>query len=455
MRRALVVVSVLLSVVIWSGLACADEPGAPDDDGYYLARHPDAPWWLSAQGNSILQYQPGFHSEYQGDHSFRADDHLAVSFVATVFAGYAYEPTYTSAVIAGESAGGNGLSTALGIAGFTNLDVVRNPTLGPTPYIGRAYIDQIIPLSSERVSSERTPLHVFRTVPARRIEIHAGKLSTVDVFDTNEGATDSHLQFMNWSIDNNGAYDYAADTRGYTLGVTVELADTLWALRFGELLMPKVANGPDYDYDLANARGENLELEIHDCIAGHPGLVRGLAFLNHANMGTYEDAIAAYRADIDTVPDVTRYRVKGRTTYGFGLNAEQEVIADLHVFGRLGWNNGKHESFAYTEIDNTVMFGGDLRGGRWGRPGDKLGLAGVSNGLSDDHRTYLALGGSGFILGDGKLHYGRENIIEAYYTARAYRGVFPAVDLQFVQNPGYNMDRGPVVVGSIRLHLEI
>ncbi|CAN5402401.1 hypothetical protein BH11MYX1_BH11MYX1_14160 [soil metagenome] len=439
-------------LVLWSGLARADDP---DDGGYFLAPHPDAPWWLSAQGNSILQYQPGFHSAYEGVHSFRPDDHLQVSFVATVFAGYAYEPTYTSAVVAGESAGGNGLSTALGIAGFTNLDVVRNPTLGAAPYIGRAYIDQIIPLSSEVVRSERTPLHVFRTVPARRLEIRAGKLSTVDVFDTNEGATDSHLQFMNWSVDNNGAYDYAADTRGYTLGVTIELVDPLWAVRFGELLMPKIANGPDYDYDLAHARGENLELELHDCIAGHPGLVRGLAFLNHANMGTYVDAIAAYRADIDTVPDVTLYRVKGRTTYGLGLNAEQEVIADLHVFGRIGWNNGQNESFAYTEIDNTVMLGGDLRGGRWGRPGDKLGLAGVSNGLSNGHKTYLELGGSGFILCDGKLHYGRENILEAYYTARAYRGVFPAIDLQLVQNPGYNADRGPAVVGSIRLHLEI
>ena len=447
MRRALIV-----GLVLWSGLARADDP---DDSGLYLAAHPDAPWWLSAQGNSILQYQPGFHSDYQGVHSFTSSDHLEISFVATVFAGYAYEPTFTSAVVAGESAGGDGLSQALGIAGFTNLDVVRNPTLGPTPYVGRAYIDQIIPLSSEMVKSDRGPLHVFRTVPARRIEIHAGKLSTVDVFDTNEGATDSHLQFMNWSVDNNGAYDYAADTRGYTLGVTIEFIDKLWALRFGELLMPKIANGTDYDYDIANARGENLELEIHDCIARHPGFVRVLGFLNHANMGTYADAIAAYREDIDTVPDVTLYRVKGRMTYGVGLNAEQEVIPDLHVFGRFGWNNGKNESFAYTEIDNTLMIGGDLRGGRWSRPDDKVGIAGVSNGLSDGHKTYLELGGSGFILGDGKLHYGRENILEAYYTARAYRGVFPAVDIQLIQNPGYNVDRGPVVVGSVRLHLEL
>lgn len=440
MVRALVVVVALARV-------------AHADDNY-LAPHPDEAWWLSGQFNSILQLQPGFRSPYSGDHSFLPGDKHALSFVVTAYAGYEITPT-TALVIAGESAGGTGLSSALGIAGFTNLDVVRNPTLGAAPYVGRAYIEQIIPLSDHRVANDRNPLHVLRRVPDHRIAIRAGKFSTVDVFDQNEGGTDSHLQFMNWAIDNNGAYDYAADTRGYSLGVTVEYIAPLWALRFGEMTMPTVANGPDYDYDIAHARGENLELEVHDCIAGHPGLVRFLGFMNHANMGRYTDAIAEYNAQIVDVPDVRSTHAEGRVKYGFGLNAEQEVIEDLHVFGRLGWNEGHYESFAYTEIDNTIMIGADLRGGRWSRPGDKLGLAAVSNGLSDDHKTYLELGGEGFILGDTKLTYGREQIVEAYYTARVYRGVFPALDVQVVDNPGYNRDRGPVVVGSVRLHVEI
>jgi hypothetical protein len=433
-------------------LALAARVHADPDD--YVVDHPDARWWLSGQVNIIGQAQPGFHSRYEGPHSFRTDDRGRISFVATVYGGIEVTPT-TAIVVAGESAGGGGLSDALGIAGFTNLDVVRNPTLGATPYVGRAFIDQIIPLSESRAPADRNPLHVLRTLPARRIEIRAGKFGTVDVFDQNEGATDSHLQFMNWSIDNNGAYDYAADTRGYSLGVTIEYAEPLWALRFGEMLMPTVANGIDYDFDVANARGENLELEVHDCIAGHPGFVRGLAFVNHAKMGNYVDAIAAFRADIDPTPDVTLYRVAGRIKYGFGLNVEQEVATDAHVFGRIGWNEGENESFAYTEIDNTLLVGGDLRGGRWHRPADKLGLALVTNGLSTSHREYLALGGQGFLLGDGMLHYGRESIVEAYYTARVYRGVFPAADIQLVDNPGYNRDRGPVVVGSLRLHVEI
>ena len=418
-------------------------------DDAYLLDHPDTAWWVSGQANSILQMQPGFHSPYEGDNSLRPDDHAQISYVATIFAGYEITST-TAVVVTGESAGGGGLSTALGLAGFTNLDVVRNPTLGPSPYVGRAYIDQIIPLG-EPAPAERNPLQIFRKLPDHRIEIRAGKLSTVDMFDLNSIGTDSHLQFMNWTIDNNGAYDYAADTRGYTLGAIVEYAAPLWAIRYGALLMPTVANGIDYDFDVAHARGEQLELELHECVAGHAGIVRVLAYWNHAKMGDYDEAIATVRQGIVDTPDVTETRAVGRVKYGFGANAEQELADGLRGFARVGWNEGHRESFAYTEVDNTVEAGVDLRV----RDTDRLGIAGVTNGISTAHRTYLALGGNGFLLGDGKLHYGREDILEAYYTLRAWRGVFPAADVQLIAHPGYNVDRGPVVVGSVRLHVEI
>jgi len=423
------------------------------DDGYLLD-HPDAPWWLSGQLNAIGQAQPGFHAPYTGDNSFRPDDHAALSFVITAYAGYEVTPT-TAIVIAGESAGGGGLSDAIGIAGFTNLDVVRNPTLGAAPYLGRAFVDQVIPLSDTRPPRDRDPLHVLRALPERRIEIRAGKLSTVDVFDVNAVGSDSHLQFMNWAVDNNGAYDYAADTRGYTLGLTVEYAEPGWAVRFGELAMPTVANGIDYDLDLAHARGENLELELHDDLGGRPGTVRLLGYINHARMGRYADAIAAVQRGEVAVPDITASRQRGRIKVGAGINAEHELGEGLRGFARLGWNDGATESFAYTEIDNTIALGADLRGTAWSRGDDKLGVAAVSNGLSDDHRRYLALGGKGFLLGDGRLRYGRETLVEAYYTARVHRGSFVATDLQLIARPGYNQDRGPVTVGSLRLHLEL
>jgi high affinity Mn2+ porin len=427
------------------------------DDDAYLLPHPDAAWWLSGQVNVIGQAQPGFHAPYTGDNSFRREDHAQVSLVATVVAGYELTPTI-AIVVTGESAAGGGLSDALGIAGFANLDVVRNPTLGAAPYLGRAFIDQIIPLSDTHTPHDRDPLHVLRALPERRIEIRAGKLSTADAFDVNTIGSDSHLQFMNWAIDNNGAYDYAADTRGYTLGAIIEYAAPTWAVRFGELAMPTVANGIDYDFDVAHARGENLELECHGDLAGHPGVVRLLGFANHAKMGRYADAIAAVTGGglgALAIPDVTASRTAGRVKLGAGLNAEYEITALLHGFARLGWSDGAYESFAYTEIDNTLALGGDLRGAPWHRDADKLGLAAVTSGLADDHRRYLARGGKGFLLGDGRLRYGRETLVEAYYTARAYRGVSIAADLQLIARPGYNADRGPVAIGSLRLHVEL
>lgn len=442
----------LRAAALGVALVAVARPARADDA--YLLDHPDAPWWLSGQLNVIGQTQPGFHAPYTGDNSFRPDSHGAVSLVATAYAGYELTPT-TAIVLAGESAGGGGLSDALGIAGYTNLDVVRNPTLGAAPYLGRAFLDQVIPLSDTHPPHDRDPLHVLRTLAERRIEIRAGKLSTVDVFDLNAVGSDSHLQFMNWAVNNNGAYDYAADTRGYTLGLTAEYVEPGWALRLGELLMPTVANGIDYDFDLAHARGENVELELHDDLGGRPGTVRLLGYVNHARMGRYADAIAAVERGEATVPDITASRRRGRIKVGAGLNAEHELGESLRGFARLGWNDGATESFAYTEIDNTIALGADLRGTAWSRGGDKLGVAAVSSGLSDDHRRYLALGGKGFLLGDGRLRYGRETLVEAYYTARLHRGTFVAADVQLIARPGYNQDRGPITVGSLRLHLEL
>ena len=411
-------------------------------------------FWISVQANIIRQQHSSFPAQYSGPNSFLSESEQATSRVETLYTGF--QITNRLEILCDvESAGGAGLSQALGIAGFTNVDVVRNPALSEDPYVSRVMLHYTIPLSAETTEATRNPLALSSTVPVRRLELRLGKMSTVDFFDLNSPGSDSHLQFMNWSVVNNGAYDYAADTRGYTYGFLAEYYSRAWAARFGEMLMPTVANGITLDWNLARARAENFEVEYHTALLPkRASILRALAFVNHADMGNYRDAIDGYLKGNDPVPDITRYREQGRVKYGFGLNAEQELAPSLRAFGRLGWNDGANESFAYTEIDRTAEVGMDLRGNRWHRPLDKIGAAFVVNGLSGDHRRYLALGGLGFILGDGGLNYGLEKIVETYYTAHLWRGISIAADYQHVDDPGYNRDRGPTSVVSFRIHIE-
>jgi high affinity Mn2+ porin len=411
-------------------------------------------FWLSGQANFIREQHGSFPAEYSGENSFRDTPEHATSRVLTLYTG-AQLTSRLEALVDIESAGGRGVSDALGLAGFTDLDVVRNPDLGASPYFARAMLHYVLALSDTEVQTARTPLSLFSQLPERRLEFRAGKMSTADFFDVNAVGSDSHLQFMNWTVDNNGAFDYAADTRGYTYGALIEYDDHWGAFRFGEMLMPKVANGIALDWDIARARAENFELELHvSPIPKHPTVLRLLTFLNHADMGSYRAAINGFLSGKDSRPDVTKYRKQGRLKYGFGLNVEQTLTTEWRAFGRLGWNEGANESFAYTEVDRTASAGSDLYGRIWKRPTDKIGAAFVTNAVSGDHRRYLALGGLGFLLGDGHLTYGLEKIFETYYNCHLWRGIYAAVDWQYITNPGYNQDRGPVGVLGFRLHIE-
>jgi carbohydrate-selective porin OprB len=225
--------------------------------------------------------------------------------------------------------------------------------------------------------------------------------------------------------------------------------------------MPTVANGIDLQWNLHRASGQNIEFEwrkprtARDSFAPVDGAttIRLLTFINRANMGSYRDQINL-ALNTHTTPDITAHSPQTTTKYGFGLNAEQELTPNLRAFIRFGWNEGRHESYAYTEVDQTFEAGADYAATRWHRPNDKLGLALVSNAIKRDHQHYLALGGQGFLLGDGRLHYAREDILETYYTAHNWRGLFTALDVQLIAHPGYNQDRGPVAVFSVRTHLD-
>jgi len=317
------------------------------------------------------------------------------------------------------------------------------------PYIARAMVHVTVPIGRDIVDATPNALTLATHIPVRRLEIRAGKLGMADFFDVNTVGSDSHLQFTNWTIDNNGAYDYAADTRGYTFAAIVEYDTPGWSLRFGEALMPTVANGIDLDWHIARAHADNVEIELHPATRL---AVRMLGYANHANMGNYDEAISRFLAGRTSRPDIVASRQQGRVKTGVGANAEYAFPRAVRAFARAGWNEGHNESFAYTEVNNSAQVGGDVRGTLWNRALDRLGVAIVSNGLSAEHQTYLALGGEGFLLGDGALRYGRENIVETYYTAHLWRGVFASGGLQYIQHPGYNQDRGPVLVQMLRLH---
>jgi hypothetical protein len=424
----------------------------------------DSIYWISGQANIIFQGRLPFHSAYQGENSFRNSAEYKTSMVGTLYTALRRNRSIrynTDFIFDLEAAEGRGLSEAFGLAGFTNLDVVRNPNLGRVPYPARYGIHQVIGLTSKTTSQEPGFFAVAPSVPLRRVEFRIGKMGLPDFFDLNEAGSDSHLQFMNWTVDNNGAWDYAADTRGYTVGAMAEYDDRIWSIRYGIFAMPVIANGIDMDWAFSRAHGQNGEFELrHSFIAKRKGTQRILFYANRAHMGTYREAVQDFLNGSDTathevtVPTITLHEHFGALKYGLGYNTEQELTENLRVFGRFGWNEGQHESFAYTEVDQTVLVGADYAGSRWHRPVDKVGVAFVSNAIKADHQEYLKLGGLGFLLGDGNLNYGRENIVESYYNWHAWRGMFYAVDVQHINDPGYNRDRGPAWVGSVRAHVD-
>jgi hypothetical protein len=446
-------------ILLFSLAARGQNPSAPGQgasDPVTIFPHPgDTRWFVAGQANLISQVHPPFTSPYSGPNSFRADAEHATSRAFTLYTGLELTPR-AEVLFHVESISGHGVGDALGLAGYTNLDVVRNPSLGGAPYVARVMLHVVVPLSRATVESERTPLSLFTRPPARRLEFRVGKFSMADFFDVNSAGSDSHLQFLNWTVDNNGAYDYAADTRGYTWGALAEYDTPGWELRFAEALMPIMANGPDLQWNLRRAHSENMELDLFPALLPrrHTAL-RLLSYVNHASMGDYRQAVFAFLEHLTPVPEITAHPTQVTAKYGFGVNLEQSLTANLRAFSRWGWNEGEHESFAYTEVDSTLQFGGDYAGARWGRKLDKLGAVLVSNGISRWHQQYLALGGVGFLLGDGRLTYGRENILESYYNLHLWRGVYLGPDLQHVTNPGYNRDRGPVWVPGMRLHLDL
>jgi high affinity Mn2+ porin len=413
------------------------------------------PLVIGGQSTVVWQHLPDFRSPYVGPKSLRPGPDDAVSHSYTGYLGLRLAP-WLDFYVDPEMIRGEGVGGGTGLAGYTNGEVIRNPAAGQSPYLARALLRLTVPIGGSVEDAEPGWLAVGGPQATRRVVLTGGVLSAADIFDTNRYANSTRSQFLNWSFINNTAWDFAADTRGYTRGAAAEWIDEGWAVRLGLFQMPTVANGLDLDGDVLHAHGDQLEVEIHPALVrGYPLVVRALAYRNQARMGDYRDALAL-AAPTHSTPDVTATRRRGAYKYGGTLSFEQPLTenGDTGLFGRFGWNDGATETFCYTEADWTASVGAQVDGASWTRPLDRVGLALAVNGLSDAHADYLAAGGSGFQLGDGRLSYRPETVVETYYLVQLLPWAGLTVDYQLIADPGDNAARGPVSVVALRLHVE-
>ena len=350
---------------------------------------------------------------------------------------------------------GSGVSDSRGVAGFTNGEsfVVGDPT--PALYISRLYFQQYIAIGkTEYEYQEANANHLSDSFPTSHIYIAIGKFANTDFFDNNKYSHDCRTQFLNWSLMSNGAWDFAANLAGFTYGGVFEFAKPKWAVRFSSTLVSQHANSPTLDPNYTKAHAETIEIEKAYSIKKYKGKIRVLGFRNVSKAPNYFDEINEYANNIDTTLDVIYGNNFGNVKWGFGLNAEQELPANIGFFARASWNNGKTATWAFTEIDHCFSLGFNASGKKWKRKNDEFGLAFAANSITTNHREFLNIGGYGFIIGDGLLiNYGMEQIIETYYSTNLVGSAWLSINYQFVANPAYNKDRGPVNFFSARLHI--
>jgi high affinity Mn2+ porin len=402
------------------------------------------------QQTVITQYKPAFSAPYSGLNSLSTATETQSSITSTL-SGAARLWKGAEAYFNPEISGGSGLSKTLGVAGFPNGETFRVGGSEPKIYIARLYLKQNFEWGNEKDTIEADANQLAGLKSKRYFSITVGKFGMADFFDGNNFSHDPRTQFMNWALMDNAAWDYPANTRGYVLGATAELGQPDWTLHFAFTMVTTEANGAVWDAKIGKTNTQTMEFEKRYILSGQKGTVRLLAFTNNGKFGNYRQAIAQN----PTAPDVDSTQAYGRHKYGFGISADQYLTKDFGVFAKASYNDGHTETWFFTEIDRSLSFGATLKGTSWKRSDDELGLAFIGNGLSADHRDYLAAGGYGFLIGDGKLNYSPEMIAELYYKINAYQKKFwLSPDYQFILHPAYNADRGPVSVFGIRAHVE-
>jgi high affinity Mn2+ porin len=406
-------------------------------------------WSVHGQSTEVIEGYPGFSAGYSGANSLTSQAQWRNSTSATLFLGRRLwegaEVYYDRELYEGK-----GLSQGLGIDGFPNGEANKTGSYSLKTNTARFFIRQVIELGGpqEQIASDQNQLAGKEDIS--RITITAGKFAADDIFDNNRYSHDPRTQFLNWSLWESGAWDYPANSRGYIDGAVIELNQEKWALRYGIFLEPFIANQGDLAWHGLNNAGHVAELEERYVINNNPGKVHFLLFWNRNREAYLNDVPRS--ADINA--GLSAAREWGHNKYGFALSAEQQLSDSIGAFTRLSWNDGRTESWMFTDIDESAALGLSINGKSWRRPDDTWGVACVVNGTSSYERRFLERGGIGILAGDGKLNYSPEEIFETYYAFKITSYAVFSPDYQFVLNPAFNADRGPVNIFTLRLHLE-
>ncbi|RAK54952.1 carbohydrate porin [Phenylobacterium soli] len=406
---------------------------------------------IHLQGTDILQHYGRFHSPYQGANSFRSQGGSGNTVDATLYLGV--RPWSGAELWANlEMYQGYAPSNTVGVAGYVNGDGAKVGRAHAYGRIARVFLRQTIDLGGEQENVDADVNQLGGARAKNRLVVAAGKLNVTDVFDTNKYAHDARHDFLNWSLIDAGSFDYAADAWGYTYGLATELYRGDWAWRVGVFDLSIVPNNAELTHDFSQFQIV-AEAERRFSLRGRPGALRVTGFLSRGRMGRYDDAVRLAETP-GVTPDISLVR-RYRSRPGVHLNLEQEVANGIGVFARLGWADGRYESYEYTDIDQTAQAGLSIVGGAWGRKDDTFGVAVVVNRLSSAGHRYLNAGGLGILVGDGRLpHPGTEEIVEAYYSLSVLKDVTLSLDDQLIERPAYNRDRGPANVIGVRLHIQ-
>ena len=427
---------------LWAGSSTAQEVAGEDYNAHF-------------QSTYIWQHKPAMNAPYSGPFSLSPAAENTYTFTLTGAFGKRlwdgaelyFDPEVTQGVP---------LSNLAGMAGFYNGEITRASGAHPVFYVVRLFLRQTWGEDAGRFDVASAMNQLGGTASRNRTVLTLGFLPPLDIFDSNLYAHDPRTQFMNWCNMTHCAFDYAADARGNSWGAALEFYRDAWVLRLGQFMQPQDPNQLALDRQYFNHHGQNVELEHEHQLAGQPGKLRLLAYRNTALTGSFADAMndpnfaANNAAGIPATGTVRREAVK----YGLGYNLEQAITPQIGVFSRFMWQDGNYETYAFTEAHRSFSLGSSVNGALWQREQDTVGIAAMRNGLSDVYRRYLAAGGLGYFIGDGRLNYADEQIIEAYYSIGLRHDLWATLDYQYLRNPAYNADRGPASFAGMRLHWE-